>query len=150
MPLRGAKIHSFWPGRTLVSASRKCSGPRRRVAPTVPASWPALLQVAADDLNHVVGGFFGGFGVMRHVVADVILHKFAHQAVDGATRGGQALQSFGAGFVGIQCAEHAFELADHFLGAVEQVQFAFRNFRHNPLLPYWGRLLRLTSIYKVY
>ena len=55
---------------------------------------PSLLEVGADDFDEVAGGFFRGFGVLRHVVADVVLHLFAHQAVNRPSCGGQAVKDF--------------------------------------------------------
>jgi len=64
-----------------------------------------------------------GFGIARHVVADMVFHEFGHEAVDGAASGGEALEGFGAGFVLVEGAQDAFKLADDFLGAVNEVEF---------------------------
>jgi hypothetical protein len=85
-----------------------------------------LLQIRSHNLNQIVGGFFGGFCFSRHVIADVVLHQFAHEAVDGAARGGKALQDVGATLVLIQGATDGFELSHDFLGAREQIQFFSR------------------------
>jgi hypothetical protein len=85
-----------------------------------------LLQIRSDNLNQIVGGFLGGFRVSRHVVADVVLHQFAHEAVDGAARGGEALQDLGARLVLIQGAPDGFELPHNFLGATQQIQLFSR------------------------
>jgi hypothetical protein len=82
-----------------------------------------LFQIRPDDFDEIVGGFFRGFRFPRHVIADVILHQFAHEAVDGAAGGGEALQDLGAGFVLIQGAPDGFELPYDFLGAGYQIQF---------------------------
>ena len=74
-------------------------------------------------MNDVVGRLFGGFGIPGHVVADVILHQFGHQTVDGAAHGGKALEDVGAGLVLIQSAKNAIELPDNFLGAVYEIEF---------------------------
>jgi len=58
-------------------------------------------------LNHVVGGFFRGPGIARHVVTDVVFHQFSHQAVDGPTGGGQALENFSASVILGKAAEDA-------------------------------------------
>jgi len=84
------------------------------------------LQVGAHDLDQIVRGFFRGFCFPRHVVADVVLHQFAHEAVDGAARGGEALQDLGAGLVLIQGAPDGFELPHNFLGAGDQIQLFSR------------------------
>src|SRR5258708_7596857 len=58
-----------------------------------------------------------------HVVADVVLHQFSHQTIDGSAGSGQALQHFRALFVIVQSPVYSFELADDFFGAVYQVEF---------------------------
>jgi hypothetical protein len=50
-------------------------------------------------LDDIVGGFFRGFGIARHVVADMVLHQLSHEAVDGAAGGGEPLKDIGAGIV---------------------------------------------------
>ena len=87
------------------------------------------------DLNDVIGGFFRGLGFSRHVIADVVFHQLGHEAVDGAAGGGEALEGFGAGFVFIEGAEDAFELADNFLGAIEEVEFFAGKMRHGLVYP---------------
>src|SRR6266496_3129409 len=47
------------------------------------------FQVGADDLNDVVGSFFGRLGIAGHVIPDVVLHQLGHQAIDGAPGGGR-------------------------------------------------------------
>jgi hypothetical protein len=73
-------------------------------------------------LDDVVGGFFGRLGIAGHVIADVILHQFGHEAVDSAACGGQALKDFGAGIIFMQGAQSAFELAYDFLGAIDEIE----------------------------
>ena len=85
-----------------------------------------LLQIRAHNLDEVVGGFLGGFGFPRHVVADVVLHQFSHEAIDGAPRGGEALQDFAARLVLIEGAPDGFELPDNFLRAGDQIQLFSR------------------------
>lgn len=82
-----------------------------------------LFEVGADDVDDIVGSFLGGFGVAGHVVADMVFHEFRHEAVDGAASGGEALESLGARFMLVEGAQDAFELADDFLGAVDEVEF---------------------------
>ena len=55
--------------------------------------------------------------------ADVIFHQFPHEAVDGPAGGGKALENFGARVIVVEPAQNAFELADDFLGAVDEVEF---------------------------
>jgi len=57
------------------------------------------------------------------VVADVVFHELAHEAVDRATRGGEALEDIRAGIVFIEGAQDAFELADDLLSTIDEVQF---------------------------
>jgi len=64
------------------------------------------------------------------MIADVVLHQLGHEAVDGAARGGKALEGVRAGLIVVQRAKNAFELPDDFLGAVDQVQFFARGVRH--------------------
>ena len=75
----------------------------------------------------VVGSLFGRFRIAGHVVSNVVFHQFAHEAVDGAACGRQTLQHFRALFILVEAAKDAFELADDFLGAVDQVQFFARS-----------------------
>jgi hypothetical protein len=96
----------------------------------VPDLRDALLQISADDLDYVLGGFFGGFGILRHVIEDVVLHELGHQAVDGAASSGQAVKHFGALLVLIEAFEDGFQLADDFLGAVDEIQFFSGRMRH--------------------
>ena len=75
------------------------------------SGWVDLLfQIRPHDFDQIVRSVLGRFCVARHVVADVVFHQFAHQAVDRATRGGQALQDFGARLVLIQGAPDSLEL----------------------------------------
>jgi len=60
------------------------------------------------------------------VVADVIFHKFGHQTINRAARGGEALEGVGAWIVLVERAKDAFELADDLFGAINQVQFFSR------------------------
>jgi len=77
-------------------------------------------------VDDIVGGFFRGFGIARHVVADVVFHQLGHEAVDGAARGGKALEGFGARVVLVVGAQDALELPDGLLGAVYEIQFFAR------------------------
>ena len=85
-----------------------------------------LFEIGADDLDDIVGGFFRGFGIAGHVVADMVFHQFGHEAIDGAASGGETLEGFRARVVFVEGAHDAFELADDFLGAVDEVQFFAR------------------------
>jgi hypothetical protein len=77
-----------------------------------------LFQVGADNGDEIICRFFRRLGIPGHMVADMILHQFSHQAIDGSAGSGQALQHFRALFVIIQGPVYSFELANDFLGAV--------------------------------
>jgi hypothetical protein len=91
---------------------------------------PSSLEVGANDLDNVVGGFLGRSGIAGHMVSDVVFHQFGHEAVDGAASGGEALESVGARLVFIEGAEDTFELANNFLGAIDEVEFFAGGMRH--------------------
>jgi hypothetical protein len=91
------------------------------------------FKVRSNDLDNVVGGFLGRSGIAGHVVSDVVFHQFGHEAVDGAASGGETLKSVGARLVFIEGAEDAFELANDFLGAIEEVEFFAGGMRHSQL-----------------
>ena len=93
------------------------------------------FQISADNLNDVGSRFFRGFGIARHVIADVVFHQLGYEAVDGAAGGGEALKGFGAGIIFVQGAQNTFELADYFFGAVDEIQFFARSMRHLSCLP---------------
>lgn len=93
--------------------------PERRIS-------SSSFEVGADDLDDVVGGFFGRFGIARHVVANMVFHQLGNKTVDGAASGSEALEGVGAGLVFVECTKDAFELADDFLGAVDEVEFFSR------------------------
>ena len=57
------------------------------------------------------------------MVANVIFHQLAHQAVDGTPCRGQALEDVSAGFILIQSAQHALSWPTTFL-----VRFTKSNF----------------------
>ena len=94
-----------------------------------------LFQVGANDLDDVVGGFLGRFGIAGHVIADMVFHEFGHEAIYGAASGGEALQGVGARFILVEGAKNAFELADDFFGAVDEVEFFSGSVRHFACLP---------------
>jgi len=69
----------------------------------------------------------------------MVLHQLGHEAVDGAARGGKALEGVGARFIVVQSTKNPFELPMTFIGAVDQVQFfGARGVRHFACLPYGG------------
>jgi hypothetical protein len=61
------------------------------------------------------------------VIADVVFHQLTHETVDGTAGGGQTLERLGARFVFVEGAKDAFELADDFLGAGDEVEFFTRS-----------------------
>jgi len=67
------------------------------------------------------------------MVADVIFHQFGHEGVDGAASGGEALEDVGAVLFVIEAAQDTFELADDFLGAVDEVEFFSGSVGHSSL-----------------
>jgi hypothetical protein len=85
-----------------------------------------LFEISSHDFDHIFGGFFTGFGIPGHVVANVIFQKFAHQAIDGASRRREPLKNICALLVFIEPAQNAFQLADDFFGASRQIEFFFR------------------------
>jgi hypothetical protein len=85
-----------------------------------------LLKIGSDDTYDVIGGLFRRLRIARHMVSDVVFHQFAHEAIDGAARGGQTLQHFGALLIFIEAAENALELANDFLAACDEVEFFAR------------------------
>lgn len=91
----------------------------------------ASFQIGMYDLDEVFGGLGGGLRVPGHVIADVVFHQLAHEAIDGPANGGEALEDFGARLVLTEGATNAFELADHLLGAIQKVQFIARYMRHS-------------------
>jgi hypothetical protein len=65
-----------------------------------------------------------------HVIADVIFEKLTHQAVDCATRGGEALKNIGARGILFQGALDRFQLSDNFFRAVQEIEFFAGEVRH--------------------
>ena len=96
------------------------------------------LQVGANNVDEVLRGFLGRFRLTGHVITNMVLHEFGHQAVDGAARRRQALQDVGALLVVIQGAQDAFQLADDFFRARDQIEFFTRGGRHFSCIPYGG------------
>jgi hypothetical protein len=76
---------------------------------TTSYSWPSL-QVGGYNLDQILCGFLGGFGIPRHVVAYVVFHQLGHKAVDGSSRRGQSLQHVHALFVFAQGTQDGFQL----------------------------------------
>ena len=68
-------------------------------------------------------------------MTDMVFHQFAHKAVDGTTCGSEALERLRAGLVFRQGAKNAFELADNFLGARDEVELFARGSRHSACIP---------------
>ena len=53
---------------------------------------------------------------------DVVLHEFAHKAVDGPARRSEALQHIGTMGVFFEGPQDRLELADDFLGAGDEIE----------------------------
>ena len=68
------------------------------VIPLQPDKAP-LFQISAHDADKIVHCLFGRLAVPWHVVANVVFHEFAHEAVDGSPCGGESLKDIGALFV---------------------------------------------------
>jgi len=75
-------------------------------------------EVGFHDLDYILCGFLRRFRVPGHMIPNVIFHQFAHQAVDRASRGRQALKHVGTLLIFVQSTQNAFELTDDFLGPV--------------------------------
>jgi hypothetical protein len=56
------------------------------------------------------------------VVEDVILQQFAHQAIDRAAGGGQALQHIGAMGILFKRTKDGFQLSDDLFGACDEIE----------------------------
>lgn len=79
-----------------------------------------------NNFDQVIGGFGRRFVFARHVVTDVVLHQLGHQTVDGAARGGEALENVGAGCVVMEGPQDGFKLADNLFGAIDEVELFAR------------------------
>jgi hypothetical protein len=84
------------------------------------------FQISTDNLDEVVGGIFQGLAGSGHMIPDVVFHKFRHKAVDASTRSREALKYIGAWRIFVKTTEDGLELADHFLGPINQVQLFSR------------------------
>jgi hypothetical protein len=84
------------------------------------------FQISTDNLDEVVGGIFRGFAGSGHMIPDVVFHKFRHKAVNSSTRSREALKDIGAWRIFVKGAENGFELADHFLSSINEVQLFSR------------------------
>jgi len=76
-----------------------------------------LFEVSSDNFDDVLGRFFGRFGILGHVIAVMVFQEFSHQGVDGAP--GEDIR---APFVIVQAAEEAFQLADDFPDAIDEIR----------------------------
>lgn len=52
---------------------------KRRLRSTQSAK---LLEVGLDDFDDVFRSFRSGLGILRHVIADMVFEKLAHQTID--------------------------------------------------------------------
>jgi hypothetical protein len=86
----------------------------------------SLLQIGAYNPDEIFCGFLGRFGIAWYVVAYVVLHQLCHKAIDGSPCGRQPLEHVGTLLVVVQRAQYGLKLTDHFLGAVNQIQFFSR------------------------
>lgn len=72
------------------------------------------------------------------MVANVVFHELAHEAVDRSPRRREPLENIRALFVIGKRAQNGFQLPDDFLGPVDQVQLFPRSMRHLWLTTQWG------------
>jgi len=85
-----------------------------------------LFQVGAHDADQIIASFFRRLAVSRHVVADVVLHQFGHEAVDGSPCSREPLQDLRALLIVIESAQNGLQLADDLLRSVDKVQLFSR------------------------
>ena len=78
----------------------------------------AYLRYVRTILNHVLRGFLCGFGILRHVVEDVVFHEFPHQAVNRSPGAGETVKNFRALLIFIQSLQDRVELSDDLFGSV--------------------------------
>ena len=84
------------------------------------------FQISTDNFDEVGGGIFQGLAGSGHMIPDVVFHKFRHKAVDSSTRSRKALKDIGTRRIFVKSTEDGFELADHFLGSINEVQLFSR------------------------
>lgn len=89
-----------------------------------------LLQIGADNLDHVVRRVRRGLRCTGHVVPDVILEQFLHQAIDRAPGSGQPLKNVGARRIFVKRPLNRLQLSHHFPRSIQQVEFFPRKMRH--------------------
>jgi hypothetical protein len=64
------------------------------------------------------------------MVANMVFHEFAHEAVDGSSCCGESLKDIGALFVVVQGPQNCFQLPDYLLRAIDEIQLFPRHVRH--------------------
>jgi len=79
------------------------------------------LQVGANNVDEVLRGFLGRFRLTGHVITNMVLHEFGHQAVDCASGCSEALKNVGTTGILIQRPENRLKLTDDFLGSVDEI-----------------------------
>jgi len=58
---------------------------------------------------------------MGHVITNMVLHEFGHQAVDCTSGCSEALENVGTTRILIQRSENRLKLTNHFLGSVDEI-----------------------------
>ena len=122
--------HLHW-GLTIDHARVNAMGIAQRAALSLAHRTGRSLQIRTHNFDEILGSLRRGFRFARHVIQDVILHQFAHQAVDGAAGGSQALENVGAVGILFQTTKDGFQLADDFLGAGNEFNFFTNHVGHN-------------------
>jgi hypothetical protein len=82
----------------------------------------SLFEVGAHNPNQIIDGLSGRLTVPRHVVADVVLHEFGHEAVNGTPGRRESLKNVRALFVVVESTQNGLELPDNLLCAIDKVQ----------------------------
>jgi hypothetical protein len=91
-----------------------------------------IFQIRTDNFDEVGGGIFQGLTGSRHRITDVVFHQLCQEAVDCSARRREALKHIDAWGIFVKATEDGFELANHFLGSMNEVQLFSREMRRRP------------------
>jgi hypothetical protein len=83
---------------------------------------PSLFEVGAHDADQIIDGLSGRLTVPRHVVANVVLHQFGHEAVDRSPGRRKSLKNVCALFIIVESTKNGLQLPDNLLCAIDKVQ----------------------------
>jgi hypothetical protein len=83
---------------------------------------PSLFEVCAHDADQIIDGLSGRLTVPRHVVANVILHEFGHEAVDRSPGRRESLKNVCALFIIVESTQNGLQLPDNLLCAIDKIQ----------------------------